>query len=187
MENTHDLSEFFDDQPDEALAHEFISKGRVTFEGRRIEDTDELPLTVRENIARVQRKYSDRFDITTENIVAEYAKCAFFNPQDLFSTDGKLKGFHELDSQTSAAIAGMKITQVGGSQDGWIEQIHYKFADKLKALDALGKVLGLFKDNVVIGEDAKAQVSDNEKARRLAFVLERLLLERAKGHQSKVA
>lgn len=189
MEDTNpDFSEFFDPQTDD-FAHEFIASGKARHDGRMRQDTDELPLTVRQNLARIQRRYSDRFNITTENVLAELAKCAFFDPKDLFTPEGRLKPFHEIDSQTSAAIAGMKITQVGGSDQGWVEQIHYKFADKLKALEKLGQHLGLFKDNITTptGNQDTTIVSGNERGRRMAFVLERLLLERARNSAGGVA
>lgn len=183
-----DLSEFFDEpaytdkqiDKSEDFAHRYIAKGQAKLEGLNFSEAEELPLTVRANLARVQAKYADRFDITTENVLAEYAKAAFFDPRDLFTPDGNLKQVHELDNQVSAAIAGLAVTQVGGSKEGWVEEIKYKFADKLKALDGLSKNLGLFQDNINIqhsGEIA-TETTDTEKTRRLAFLLEELLRKR---------
>lgn len=182
-----DLSEFFDEpvlddkqaKRVEDFAHRYITNGQARLEGVNYSEVEGLPLTVRANLARVQAKYADRFDITTENVLAEYAKAAFFDPKDLFHEDGRLKQVHELDNQVSAAIAGLSVTQVGGSKEGWIEEIKYKFADKLKALDGLSKQLGLFQDNINIKHSGEiSDTSDNEKSRRLSFMIEEILRKR---------
>lgn len=198
MENSEkdqllDFTEFFEEdcQSDASLeevedfAHQFIAQGSARLNGvlYQGEAPATLPLTVRENLARVQAKYADRFDISTENVLAEYAKAAFFDPRDLFDATGKLRPVHELDNQVSAAIAGLKVTQVGGSTDGWVEDITYKFLDKLKALDSLSRNLGLFQDNIKLEHSGEisSDVSDNEKTRRIAFLLEELMRAKLKN------
>lgn len=180
MSSHFDHAEFFEPATDTAFAEEYVTKGRAKLEGQTYDadNLQDLPLTVRQNLQRVQRKYADKFDITPENVLAEMAKCAFFDTKELFHEDGRLKGVHELDNQTSAAIKGLKITQVGGREDGWVEQIQYTFNDKLKALECLGRNLGLFDDKVGEGDTQEtAERTDNDKGRRIAFVLERLLIE----------
>lgn len=180
-----DLNEFFEEdchsdaslEEVEDFAHSYVANGNARLRNVIYSEVTELPLTVRANLARVQAKYADRFDITTENVLAEYAKAAFFDPRNLFDEEGKLIPVHELDNQVSAGIAGLKVTQVGGSTDGWVENITYKFLDKLKALDSLSRNLGLFQDNIKLEHSGEIQTetSDNEKTRRIAFLLEELM------------
>lgn len=176
MENTTlDLSEFFEKEEERAVI------------GTLLADLPVDPLNFKKNVERVRRKYGERYDINPENILAEVAKCAFFDPKDLFTDTGKLRGLHELDAQTTAAIAGMKITQVGGSTDGWVEQIQYRFTDKLKALETLGKFIGLFDKQDPNDKGEKVVQSDNDRARKVAYVLEKLINERLKNSQGNVA
>ena len=92
----------------------------------------------------------NRNKITVDKIVNEYAKLAFFNPANVFSSDGTVRDIQELEDNVTAAIKSIKIKEdfryEDGEQvfDGYTKEI--SFADKKAALDSLGKFLGMFVD-----------------------------------------
>lgn len=91
-----------------------------------------------------------RNKITIDKIVNEYAKLAFFNPQEVFNENGTVKDIQQLDDRVTAAIKTIKIKEDYRYEDG--EQVfdgytkELSFADKKAALDSLGKYLGMFVD-----------------------------------------
>lgn len=103
---------------------------------------------VSEEIQRRKKELSDRTGITQERVLREFAKIAFFDPRKLFQDNGQPKDITMLDDDTAGALAGLDVMEVyeGHGQDrefvGYTKK--YKIADKLRALDALGKHLGLF-------------------------------------------
>ena len=66
--------------------------------------------------------------------------------------------------------------------------MEYKINDKLKALDALAKNLGLFKEQMdlnVSGDLRIQNMSKTEKARRLAFMLQEGIMGKKNSKESK--
>jgi phage terminase small subunit len=88
-----------------------------------------------------------RTEITQDRVLKEYAKVAFLDPKQFFSADGNLIDIHKLPDDVAACIAGMDIT-TGGDDESPTKTYKIKIADKLKALQDVGKHLGMFeKDN----------------------------------------
>ena len=91
---------------------------------------------------------SERVQITQDRVLLEYARLAFFDPRKLFAENGKPKDINELDDDTAAALAGLDVMEeyegAGESREfvGYTKK--YKLANKLGALDSLGKHLGMF-------------------------------------------
>jgi phage terminase small subunit len=72
----------------------------------------------------------------------------------LLNSDGSMKPFDELDDDTRAALV-IEVTQ-GTDADGnptFTRKV--KFAEKLRALEMLGKYLGLFRDRLEIAGSAE--------------------------------
>lgn len=98
-------------------------------------------------IQAAMTKRSQRVEITQDRVLLEYARLAFFDPRRLFDADGSPKPITELDDDTAAALVGLDMQEVyegtGDSRvfEGYIKK--YKLANKLGALDSLGKHLGL--------------------------------------------
>lgn len=87
----------------------------------------------------------ERTAITAEKVLEEYRRIAFFDPIQCFNSDGSMKDFEELDSTQRAAISSIKITENTITSKRTIE---FRTHNKLTALEALSKHLGLFeKDN----------------------------------------
>lgn len=89
---------------------------------------------------------SQKTEITQERIIEEYAKIAFADIRVYFDEDGRLKNVHDLDDAAAAALAAIEVDEIwGASMDGRIqigETKKIKQWDKIKALDAICRVLG---------------------------------------------
>ena len=102
--------------------------------------------SVAEAIAAGQAKRAQRVEITADRVVAELAKIAFADPRDLmeWGPDGvKLKASADLNEEQAASVAEVSetTTKDGGS-------LKLKKHDKVKALELLGRHMGMFKDKV---------------------------------------
>jgi len=93
-----------------------------------------------------------KLEVTTERILKERARLAFFDPRKLFYGNGKPIPIHELDDDTAAALAGLDVLEeyegTGKNRKfiGYTKK--YKLADKGSSLTALEKIKGMYeKDN----------------------------------------
>lgn len=96
--------------------------------------------------ARIQKRIAERAkraEITADKVLNEIAKIAFFDAKRLFNDDGSPKGIHELDDESSGAIAGVDVVTIGNDKNGFGQILKYKVADKNKALEQLCKHFGL--------------------------------------------
>lgn len=97
---------------------------------------------IREQIDKVMAERSERTKITADQVVRELARVAFGNTKQIVSwgADGIiLRESSELSEDEAAAVASVEETKTG---------IKVKQHDKVRALEALGRHLGIFeKDN----------------------------------------
>lgn len=109
---------------------------------------------VQTDIQRLQAERSERTGITADRVVEEIAKHAFLNPKAFFNNDGSLKNIHDISDEAVVALTGLDIFEEfdGVGEDrtliGYTKKL--KFTDKLKALEQLGKYLGLFSEKLEI-------------------------------------
>ena len=95
-----------------------------------------------------------RTEITQDRVLQELAKLGFFDIRKLFDDSGKPLDITGLDDETAACIAGLEVMDIyeGTGDDkefvGYIKK--YKLSDKLKALEMIGRHLGMFKDKMDI-------------------------------------
>ena len=137
----------------------------------------------KDRLARRQGELTQKHAITAERVIAEMAKVAFLDPRAFFDDEGKPIPINMLGDDAAAAIAGMEVHKLGKDQ-GWAEVVKYKLADKLKALDQLGRTLNIYaKDNERTIDVNHKEVSPNERARRIAFMLQEAV--RAKENPSE--
>ncbi len=131
-----------------------IRAGYSTKTAQRIgSETLSNPL-VAQAIAKRQAKRLERTEISADRVIAQLAAIAFADPRKLFRDDGALKPIDQMDDDTRAALV-VEVTQ-GFDQDGNpVQTRKTKFADKLGALDKLGRHLGLFQDKLKISGDAE--------------------------------
>lgn len=116
---------------------------------------------IRNAIDKAIAERSRRTGISQDRVINEIAKVAFLNPADVINFDEAAvkDGAHREDT---ACIASVKVKTVP-TEDGVISEREVKTYDKLKALELLGKHLGMFTDRVkmegavpvvITGEDA---------------------------------
>lgn len=113
-------------------------------------------LAIEENqeyLQKLRDKLSHKHGVTQDKIIAEYAKIAFFDIRDIYDVDGGLIHVKQLDDKSAGAISSIKSTEEWGEDDEGNKIIigtnkEIKIFDKIRALQDLGKHLGLFeKDN----------------------------------------
>ena len=110
---------------------------------------------ISENINREMAIRSKRTGVNADRVINELAKVAFLNPADLvdFRSASLLDGARAADT---AAVASVKVKEVSGDFDSIEREI--KFCDKLKALELLGKHLGMFTDNIHLTGDVGVEI-----------------------------
>lgn len=103
---------------------------------------------IQDAIQKAQEEAANSLKITRDRVLREYARLAFFDPRKLFAENGKPKDINELDDDTAAALVGLDVMEeyegAGESRVfvGYTKK--YKLANKLGALDSLGKHLWMF-------------------------------------------
>ena len=104
-------------------------------------------LSVQEEISAKMAERSKRTGVNQDRIVQELARLAFCNITDVVDRDGKIR-----DSATEddlACIESMKVkkTSIGNGENiSDSEEREVKIYSKLKALELLGKHLGMWRD-----------------------------------------
>lgn len=89
-------------------------------------------------------------DITQDRVLREIGRIGFFDARKLLDNLGNPVPIQDLDDDTAAAIAGIKVRRVASdNDDGEVcTVIEYKMADKNSSLEKLMKYLGAYeKDN----------------------------------------
>jgi len=98
---------------------------------------------VRQYLGSLKEKQIERLEVTADMVVQELAKMAFFDPSKLYNSDGTPKALSELDVGTRAVISELGLKSLGGGEFATIEK-YAKTYDKQKALELLGRHLGMF-------------------------------------------
>lgn len=107
---------------------------------------------VRAAIKAAQDERLERLKMTADEVLIGLARVARFDVRKLYREDGSLIPVHELDDETAMAIAGIDVDvrheQNGDDEPVMVETRKIKASDRMKALESLGRVHGLFeKDN----------------------------------------
>ena len=98
---------------------------------------------IRAHIDRAMAERSRRTGVNADRVVQELAKIAFVNATDVIDPKTATVKEDALPEDT-AAIRSVKVKTFG--EDGLEREI--KMADKLRALEMLGRHLGMFKDKL---------------------------------------
>lgn len=132
---------------------------------------------IQKYISEKQKEIEEKTEITQKKIIQELAKIALFNIKDIYNENGTLKKVTELDDDTAKAISGVKILQKAGAMKISLSKtndeiplehipeqtVEFKTNDKTRALELLGKHLGMFKENVNLTQDKPFEVNINVK------------------------
>lgn len=114
-------------------------------------DNPEKP-KLRELIDRKMADLSRRTGITAERVLRELANVAFVNFDDVVDRDGAID--RNAQRADLAAVAGYRV-----KISDEVDEREVKFHDKLRALELIGKHLGMFDGSPA--EEAKAQQANS--------------------------
>lgn len=113
---------------------------------------------VKNEIDKAMAERSRRTGINQDRVLRELAKIAFVNPNDVINfRDATVKMTSE---ENLAAIASIKVKKIPGEYGDATER-EVKLYDKLRALDLLGRHLGMFKDKIEINGDMGVRIVDD--------------------------
>ena len=116
---------------------------------------------IRAHIDKAMAERSKRTGVNADRVVMELAKIAFINAMDVIDTKTATVKADALPEDT-AAIQSVKV-KTSSSENREMVEREIKMADKIKALELLGKHLGMFKDRVELSgslESEKTKMDD---------------------------
>jgi len=108
---------------------------------------------VRAAIDRRVEKVAEKAEISAADVIRELGRIAFADIRKLYDEHGNLKPISELDDDTAAVLAGIEVEEL---QDGAVRKV--KRYDKPKALELLGRHLGIFNDRLALDGPLVVQV-----------------------------
>lgn len=111
-------------------------------------------------IQRLQAEISRRTGISQDRVIRELAKIAFLNPMNLVTPEGRIRDGASQDDLS--CIEGVKFKR-SDSDTGYSEEREVKIASKLKALELLGKHLGMFNDKLDLNIAQPVVISGGEQ------------------------
>lgn len=105
---------------------------------------------VKEYIAQKQTEIQKRTEITQDRVLKELAKIAFGDIRKLYTENGALRNIIDLEDDIAGAISGVETFEEyegrGADREYIGDTKKVKMLDKTKALELIGKHLGMFKE-----------------------------------------
>lgn len=111
---------------------------------------------VRTHIDKSLAERSKRTGVNADRVIQELAKLAFVNAPDVVDTQNATVR-SDASKDDTAAIASVKVKITQGETSDTVER-EIRLTDKIKALELLGKHLGMFTDNVNITGDVGVEI-----------------------------
>lgn len=102
---------------------------------------------VAEAVAKATAERSRRTGISADRVLNELAKIAFVNITDVADQSASLK--EDANRDDTAAVQSVRVKTTITDNGDTVEK-EIKLADKVKALDLLGKHLGIFNDKIKV-------------------------------------
>ena len=132
--------------------------------GSRMLRNDKVQKYISEKIKEREK----RTEITQDRVINELAKIAFMDIRKLYTENGQLKNIADIDSNTAGAISSLEILEeydgYGDDREKIGDTKKVRLLDKTKALELLGRHLGIFNDKLDINikekEEKKNAISD---------------------------
>lgn len=118
---------------------------------------------IQKEIQRLMDERGKRTEITADRVLIEIGRIAFFNPKNLFNSDGTPKTMQDISDDTAAAISGLDVVSMSGGEAQAGQILKYKIADKNSALEKLCKHLGLFNE--------KSSNEDKPEPKQIVFTV----------------
>ncbi len=116
-------------------------------------------------VQEAKQARQERTEITQDMVLRETAKLAFFDIRKMFDKNGKPLDISMLDDDTAAVLVGLDVQDVtdnDGDYVGFVKK--YKMADKIKALELLGKHLGTWEPK---DDGPKDETTEDDLSRSL--------------------
>jgi len=110
--------------------------------------------SISSRIDELRAAISVRTGVNQDRVIRELARIGFLDPTRLANMDSAMV-YQAASEDDRAAISSVKVK----SGADWTER-EVKFADKLKALELLGKHLGMFQDNLNITGELPKIIND---------------------------
>ncbi len=123
-------------------------------------------VSIQNEISKALAERSRRTGVNAERVVRELAKIAFVNPADVIDfNEAKVK--KEASRDDTATISSVKVKTIS-TEDEDITEREIKTYDKIRALELLGKHLGMFTDKFKVDGDMDFKITvdygdENEK------------------------
>ena len=117
-------------------------------------------VNLRAYVDKALAERSKRTGINADRVLHELAKVAFINASNVVDLNGATV-LEDASPDDTAAIASVKVKRVDGEFTSIEREI--RFADKLKALELLGKHLNMFTDNVRLTGDLNVTTDKLDK------------------------
>ena len=108
-------------------------------------------------LAKLTKKHADKLDLSTEKVLFELSRVGFSNMLDYIKTTedgGAYVDLSNLTQEQAAAIQEVTVdeyTEGRGKAARRVKRTKFKLADKIRALELLGKYLKLFTERVEVG------------------------------------
>lgn len=131
---------------------------------------------IKMRVAELTSKTNEKLEISAEWVLSELRKLAGYDAVNLFDENGNLTPMSDWPMSSRAAVVGLEFEE-RFERDGNNERVHVgtarkiKLADKIRALELLGRYLKLFKDQLEIPGVEKL-ADELEKARRRVEAIE---------------
>lgn len=113
---------------------------------------------IRAHVDKAMAERSKRTGVNADRVIQELARIAFVDPTKVISTD-TAKVREDASEDDRAAIASVKYKRSSGETTDTIER-EVRFSDKIKALELLGKHMGMFKDKLDLTVGTSEKLSD---------------------------
>lgn len=141
-----------------------IRAGYSNSTARQIGADNLSKVDIQARVSELNKSRLEATGISQKRVLEEYAKIAFFDIRKVYGVDGALLPISQLGYEEAAVIAGVKTTEIIADDMIIGNTKEVKVFDKIRALQDLGKHLGLFeKDNSQKVEPAKQVIVINGK------------------------
>ena len=113
-------------------------------------------VSIQEAISKAMAERSKRTGVNQDRVILELAKIAFVRMTDVVDSNGKIK--HGASADDLSCIESIKYKESDNEFGGSVER-EVKIASKLKALELLGKHIGMWNDKLDVNVAAPIVIS----------------------------
>lgn len=114
---------------------------------------------IRARVEQALAERSRRTGINQDRVIRELARIALVNPVDVVNMDDATIKSKASEDDT-AAILSVKVKNIP-TENGDITEREIRMADKIKALELLGKHLGMFTDRLNVNAEMAVKIVDD--------------------------